>query len=98
MNKDKIAQELENIAKLYYKDDEEYYFGYRYDENDEEFNIRDELCKYLDEAKIDYQCNEEEGFDSCGFSENFLAIAYKVNNGNNFGSELGLFTIVLECR
>jgi len=92
VDKDKIEEELEKIANKYYNDDDEYYKYWRYDDDDDEFEIQKELCRYLDRNKIEYKVQKVDGFDSCGFSEDFLAIAY------NYECQLGLFTIVLECR
>lgn len=92
VDKDKIEEELEKIADKYWDDNEEYYQYLRYDDDDDEFEIQKELCRYLDRNKIEYKVQKVDGFDSCGFSEDFLAIAY------NYECQLGLFTIVLECR
>lgn len=90
VDKDKIEEELEKIADKYWDDNEEYYQYLRYDDDDDEFEIQKELCRYLDRNKIEYKVQKVDGFDSCGFSEDFLAIAY------NYECQLGLFTIVLE--
>ena len=92
VDKDKIEEELEKIADKYWDDNEEYYQYLRYDDDADEFEIQKELCRYLDRNKIEYKVQKVDGFDSCGFSEDFLAIAY------NYECQLGLFTIVLECR
>ena len=93
IDKDKIEEELEKIANKYYDDDDEYYKYWRYNgEYGNEFEIQEELCEYLNRNKIEYKVQKVDGFDSCGFSEDFLAIAY------NYECQLRLFTIVLECR
>ena len=76
VDKDKIEEELEKIADKYWDDNEEYYQYLRYDDDDDEFEIQKELCRYLDRNKIEYKVQKVDGFDSCGFSEDFLAIAY----------------------
>ncbi len=44
----------------------------------------------MEKNNIDFKIVKENGYDY------FMAIAYKVSNGNNFGSQLGLKTVVFE--
>lgn len=91
-----VERNVGEIIEKYWHEDDEYYSKYCYDENETEFSMVDELQEYMEKNNIDFKILEEDGFDSPGYSNDFMAIAYKVNNGNNFGSQLGLKTVVFE--
>lgn len=86
---------VEEIVEKYWHERDKYYSKYRHDEN-KTFNIVDELKTYMEKNNIDFKIVKENGYDSPGYSNDFMAIAYKVSNGNNFGSQLGLKTVVFE--
>lgn len=87
-----IEKLIKEIIERYYKKSGEYYGEYRYDENNKEFNMKKELEEALTENGITFIIKKEEGFSSCGYDNDFLAIAYIDENG-----VLGLETVLLEC-
>lgn len=89
-----VENKVEEIVENYWYEDDECYSKYRYNENETEFSMVDELQEYMEKNNIDFKIFEENGFNSPGYSNDFMAIAYKVNNGNNYGSQLGLKTVV----
>lgn len=96
MDLNTVESDVEEIIEKYWHEEDEYYSKYRYAENETEFSMVDELQEYMEKNNIDHKILEEDGFGSPGYSNDFMAIAYKVNNGNNFGSRLGLKTVVFE--
>lgn len=88
-----MEEKIEKIIEKYWDDNEEYYSSVRYEGEDEnEFWLKDELELFLKETGVKYQIKKEDGFDSPGYENEFLALAYM--NENN---ELKLHTIVMEC-
>lgn len=83
---------INEVIEKYYKQDEEYYSQYRYDEEENEFNMEKELKSVLDEKGINYVIVMEDGFSSCSYDNDFLAVAYIEKDGT-----LGLITVLLEC-
>lgn len=82
---------INEIKEKYYNESEEYYNECRYDEEENEFEMKKELEKALTEKGIKFIIKKQDGFSSCGYGNDFLAVAY-IENG-----ELGLETILLEC-
>lgn len=98
MDIENVKERIESIIEKYWNEDEEYYSKYRYEGEDEkEFDMTKEIREFLEINGIDFDMSEEDGFDSAGYSNAFMAVAYKVNNGNNYCSRLGLNTVVFEC-
>ncbi len=87
-----IKKVINEIMERYYNESEEYYGEYRYDENDKGFNMKKELEEALTEKGIKFIIKKEDGFSSCGYDNDFLAIAYIDENGL-----LELETVLLEC-
>lgn len=86
-----IRKLIGEIIEKYYRDEEEYYSSYRYDEDNNEFGMKDEIKKALTEKGATFQIEFEDGFDSAGYCNDFLAIAYIETDGS-----LGLKTVLLE--
>lgn len=82
---------INEIKEKYYNESEEYYSGYRYGEEENEFEMKKELEMALTEKGIKFIIKKQDGFFSCGYDNDFLAVAYIENE------ELGLETILLEC-
>ena len=90
-----MKEKIEEIIEKYYHEDEEYYSSFRYEtieEDTKEFEMKKELKEYLNETSVIYKIHEEDGFDSPGYANEFLAIAYLDEN-----NELQLHTVTLEC-
>lgn len=43
-----IGEVINQIIEKYYRDEEEYYSSYRYDEDNNEFGMKDEIKKAID--------------------------------------------------
>lgn len=86
-----IRKLIEEIIEKYYRDEEEYYSGFRYDEENHMVGMKDEIKEVLTEKGAIFQIEFEDGFDSCGYGNDFLAIAYIETDGS-----LGLKTVLLE--
>lgn len=71
-----MKKEIEEIIERYYHKEEEYYSSVRYDEEENEFWMKDELEEYCKKNNIKYELIIEDGFDSPGYANEFLAIAY----------------------
>lgn len=87
-----IKDIINEITEKYWNVSEEYYSEYRYDSEENEFNMKNELEQALIEKGVNYIIKKEDGFSSCGYDNDFLAIAYIDENGS-----LGLETVLLEC-
>lgn len=86
-----IRKLIEEIIEKYYRDEEEYYSSFRYDEENHMVGMKDEIKEVLTEKGATFQIEFEDGFDSCGYCNDFLAIAYIETDGL-----LGLKTVLLE--
>lgn len=73
-----------------YLDENDYYNRTRESKNGN-IDIKDELTEYFITHKINFKIKEEEGFDSPGYAEDFMAIAFLDEN-----NELQLLTILFE--
>lgn len=88
-----IKKLIEECIKKYYLEEEMYYSEDREDENGDDISMKDELTEILTAKQVPFQISKEEGFDSPGYENSFLAVAFIDENG-----ELGLFTVCLEIR
>ena len=86
-----IRKLIEEIIEKYYRDEEEYYSSFRYDEENHMVGMKDEIKEVLTEKGATFQIEFENGFDSAGCGNDFLAIAYIETDGS-----LGLKTVLLE--
>lgn len=86
-----IRELINQIIEKYYRDEEEYYSSFRYDEENHTFEMKDEIKEALTEKGATFQIEFENGFDSAGYGNDFLAIAYIETDGS-----LGLKTVLLE--
>lgn len=71
-----MRKEIEEIIERYFDNEEEYYSSMRYDEEKNEFWMEKELKEYCEKNDIQYELNVEEGVDTPGYENEFLAIAY----------------------
>ncbi|MGF7002426.1 putative radical SAM superfamily Fe-S cluster-containing enzyme [Lachnospiraceae bacterium PFB1-21] len=88
-----IREKIESIIDKYWQEDEEYYSQYRYEgEEEKEFDIQKEVGEFLKNARgvTDCKIEFEEGFSSCAYDNDFLAICWICNG------ELDLLTVLLE--
>lgn len=86
-----IEEKIIEIAEKYWHKDEAYYSEFRYDSQENEFWLQAEIKDFLESVKVPYSIGYEDGYDSCGYSNDFLAVAW-FNNG-----EVNLVTFLLEC-
>lgn len=73
-----------------YLDENDYYNRTRESKNGN-IDIKDELTEYFTTLNIKFKIEEEEGFDSPGYAEDFMAIAFFDEN-----DELQLLTVLFE--
>lgn len=73
-----------------YLDENDYYNRTRESKNGN-IDIKDELTEYFTTHNIKFKIEEEEGFDSPGYAEDFMAIAFFDEN-----NELQLLTVLFE--
>jgi hypothetical protein len=73
-----------------YLDENDYYNRTRESKNGN-IDIKDELTEYFTTLNIKFKIEEEEGFDSPGYAEDFMAIAFLDEN-----DELQLLTVLFE--
>lgn len=88
-----IKKLIEECIEKYYLDEEMYYSEDREDEKGDDISIKDELTEILTAKQVPFQISKEEGFDSPGYANSFLAVAFIDENG-----ELCLSTFCLEIR
>lgn len=74
-----------------YLDENDYYNRTRESKKNGNIDIKDELTEYFTTLNIKFKIEEEEGFDSPGYAEDFMAIAFFDEN-----DELQLLTILFE--
>lgn len=87
-----MKKEIEEIIEKYFDNEEEYYSSMQYDEEENEFLIKEELKEYCEKNNMKYELTIDYGFDSPGYENEFLALAYLDENNT-----LQLETVVLEC-
>ncbi|GEM_PF-3527045 len=73
-----------------YLDENDYYNRTRESKNGN-IDIKNELTEYFTTLNIKFKIEEEEGFDSPGYAEDFMAIAFLDEN-----DELQLLTVLFE--
>ena len=86
-----IGEVINQIIEKYYRDEEEYFSSCRYNEENHSVEMEDEIKEALTKKGATFQIEYEDGVDSAGYSNDFLAIAYIETDGS-----LGLKTVLLE--
>lgn len=86
-----IRELIEEIIERYYRESGEYYSGYREDEDGNYFEMDEEIKFALEEKGIQFEIRFEDGFSSCAYDNDFLAIAWIEADGT-----LELKTVLLE--
>lgn len=71
-----VEEKINSIVERYWHEDKEYFSQFRYDENEKEFDMVKEIEEFLDSAKILHSVKFESGYSSCGYENDFLAIAW----------------------
>lgn len=71
-----IEKRVSEIIDKYWHEIGGYYSGYRYDENDVEYEMKNELDKYLGALNVSYSIDCEAGYRSCAYDNDFLAVAW----------------------
>lgn len=84
-----IINDIQAIINSYL-DENDYYNRTRESKNGN-IDIKDELTEYFTTHNIKFKIEEEEGFDSPGYAEDFMAIAFFDEN-----DELQLLTVLFE--
>ena len=85
-----VVLDVDHIIEKYGRDNDEYYMRHRYDENEKEFYVDEELRKYFEDNNITYDISLEDGFDSPGYAVDFMAVAFE------YEGNLCLKTVVFE--
>lgn len=86
----KVVSDIDHVIEKYERDNDGYYMRHRYDENEKEVYVDQELRKYFEDNNITYDISLEDGFDSPGYAVDFMAVAFE-HEGN-----LCLRTVVFE--
>lgn len=87
-----IRKLIEEIIEKYYLEDGEYYSKYREDESGNDLKMDEEIKSALEEKGIQFEIGFEDGFSSCAYDNDFLAVAWIEADGT-----LELKTVLLEC-
>jgi hypothetical protein len=82
---------IEKIIEKYYREEEDYYSRYRYDEKDEEFQVNKEIEEAFNVSELQHSVIVEECYDSPGYDCNMLIISWIENN------KLETDNTLLEC-
>lgn len=85
-----IEKKIDSIIEKYYNEADECYNSLRYDDDDNEFYMKDEVENLLKEAKVNFRIETEIGFSNCGYDSEFLAAAW-IEDG-----KLNLHTVLME--
>lgn len=85
-----VKEHLDEIIEKYWHEDDEFYSQFRYDEHENEFDMMDEIKEYFESTDVPYTIGFEEGFSSCGYDNDFLAVAWLCNG------KIELRTVLLE--
>lgn len=86
-----IREKIDKIVNKYYNETDECYNSFRYDNEENEFEMKEEIEKYLQSEKVDFKIENVSGYSNCAYDSDFLAIAWIENN-----KLLNLFTLLLE--
>ena len=84
---------IEEILDKYFDEEHEYYHRYREDEENY-YDVVDELKQELTKKNISFKLDVTDAFDSPGYECSVLSIAY-IRPNNNWGS-IELETVLLE--
>lgn len=88
-----IRKLIEEIIEKYYRKIDEYYSRYREDKDGNDFEMGEEIKSALEEKGIQFEIRFEDGFSSCAYDNDFLAIAWIEADGT-----LELKTVLLEIK
>ena len=77
--------------KKYCRETDEYYGRYFYDEDDNEFDMKSEIEDYLKSRNVEHSVELIDGYDSCGYSNDVLAVAWIEDN------KIKTNHVLLEC-
>ena len=80
----------QDIIEKYGRDNNGYYMRHRYDENEKEFYVDQELKEYFEDNNITYDISIQDGFDSPGYAVDFMAVTFE------YEGNLCLRTVVFE--
>ena len=86
-----IIELVNEIIKKYYHSDDNCYTAHRYDSDDNEIYLKDELLEMFANHSISFRISEIDGYDSSGFSEDFMALSFLDEN-----NELQLISLIFE--
>lgn len=90
MHYQKVVSDVDHIIKKYARDNDGCYMRHRYDENEKEVYVDNELRKYFEDHNITYDISLEDGLDSPGYAIDFMAVAFE------YEGHLYLTTVVFE--
>lgn len=93
INEVKWMDIIEEILDKYFDEEHEYYHRYREDEENY-YDVVDELKQELTKKNISFKLDVTDAFDSPGYECSVLSIAY-IKLNNNWGS-IELETVLLE--
>jgi hypothetical protein len=85
-----IKDKIEEIIKKYYHLSDDYYSEYRYDKNNIEYNIKDELEQFCIKNRLLYKVKKCVDPDKEAYSSDLLILTFIDKN-----NELQLYTIYI---
>ena len=85
-----IKETIDKIIEKYYNETDGCYNSLRYDDDDNEFYMKDEVENLLKEAEVDFRIETEIRFINCGYDSEFLAAAW-IEDG-----KLNMCTVLME--
>lgn len=71
-----IKDKIDKVVKNYYNETDECYNSLRYDNNENDFYMKDEIENLLKEAEVDFKIEIESGFSNCAYDSEFIAVAW----------------------
>lgn len=71
-----IKDKIDKVVESYYNETDECYNSLRYDNNENDFYMKDEIENLLKKAKVDFKIEIESGFSNCAYDSEFIAVAW----------------------
>lgn len=85
-----IKDKIDKVVESYYNKTDDCYNSLRFDNNENEFYMKDEIENLLKNENVNFKIETEIGFSNCGYDSEFLATAW-IEDG-----KLNLRTVLME--
>ena len=90
-NKETIEENIKNIVSKFYNKSDNCFGEFRYDEEGNEFYLKDELETYFINSDIEFQIQVVDAYSSCNYESSVLCVCFK-----DYDGKINLYTKKLE--